>query len=63
MKLVSNVLEGMEGIHILYIIGLLLFIVLFIIIFVRTMRRPAAEMNEIKESILIENDQDESKTS
>ena len=63
MKLVSNVLEGMEGIHIFYIIGLLLFIVLFIVIFVRTMRRPAAEMKEIKESILIENDQDESKTS
>jgi len=63
MKLVSNVLEGMEGIHIFYVFGLLLFIILFIVIFVRTMRRPAAEMNEIKESILIDNDQDESKTS
>jgi cbb3-type cytochrome oxidase subunit 3 len=63
MKLVSNILEGMESIHIFYVIGLLLFFILFIIIFVRTMRRPAAEMNEIKESILIENDEDESKTS
>lgn len=63
MKLVSNILEGMEGIHIFYVIGLLLFFILFIIIFVRTMRRPSAEMNEIKESILIENDDDESKTS
>jgi hypothetical protein len=63
MKLVSNVLEGMESIHILYVIGLLLFIVLFIIILIRTIRRPAAEMNEIKESIFIENDQDESKIS
>ena len=62
MKLVSNILEGMEGIHIFYVVGLLLFIALFIIIFVRTMRRPAAEMNEIKESILIDNDEDESKT-
>ncbi len=63
MKLVSSVLEGMEGIHIFYVIGLLLFIILFILIIVRTMRRPAAEMNEIKESILIDNDPDESKTS
>lgn len=63
MKLVSSVLEGMENIHIIYVIGLLLFIVLFLIILIRTIRRPAAEMNEIKESILLENDQDESKTS
>lgn len=63
MKLVSNVLESMTGIHIFYIGGLLLFFVLFILIFVRTMRRPAAEMDEIKESILMDNDTDESKTS
>lgn len=56
-------MEGMENIHIIYVIGLLLFIVLFLIILIRTIRRPAAEMNEIKESILLENDQDESKTS
>ncbi|RLE06444.1 MAG: hypothetical protein DRJ13_00160 [Bacteroidetes bacterium] len=62
MKMVSNILEGMVGIHIFYVIGLLLFLILFIVIVVRTMRRPAAEMNEIKESILIENDPDESKT-
>ena len=49
MKLVSNVLEGMEGIHVLYVISLLLFMVLFIVILVRTLRRPAAEMNEIAE--------------
>ena len=58
----SNILEGMEGIHIFYVIGLLLFFILFIVILVRTLRRPAAEMNEIKESILIDNDPDESKT-
>ena len=62
MKMVSNILEGMVGIHIFYVIGLLLFLILFIVIVIRTMRRPAAEMNEIKESILIENDPDESKT-
>ena len=62
MKLVSSVLESMTGIHIFYIGGLLLFFILFILIFVRTMRRPAAEMDEIKESILIDNDPDESTT-
>lgn len=60
--MVSNVLENMTGIHIFYIGGLLLFFILFILIFVRTMRRPAAEMDEIKESILTDNDPDESKT-
>jgi hypothetical protein len=52
MKLVSNLLESMPGIHIFYVIGLLIFISLFIIIFIRTMRRPAAEMKEYSESIL-----------
>lgn len=62
MKLVSDVLEGMEGIHVFYVVGLLLFLALFIIILVRTLRRPKAEMNEIKESILSDDDTDESKT-
>lgn len=58
----SSVLEGMTGIHIFYVIGLLLFFILFIVIFVRTMRRPAAEMKKIKESILFDNDPEELKT-
>jgi len=60
MKLVSNLLESMTGIHIFYVVGLLIFLILFIVIVIRTMRRPAAEMNEIKESILIDNDSEES---
>ena len=60
MKLVSNLLESMENIHIFYVAGLLIFFVLFIVILIRTMRRPAAEMNEIKESIITENDSEES---
>jgi len=51
MKLVSNLLESMTGIHIFYVIGLLIFISLFIIIFIRTMRRPASEMKEYSETI------------
>lgn len=63
MKLVSNVLESMTGIHIFYVVGLLIFITLFIIIFIRTMRRPAAEMNAYKESIFNENDPEGSEIS
>jgi len=63
MKMVSSLLESMTGIHIFYVIGLLLFITLFIIIFIRTMRRPASEMNAYKESIFNENDPEGSERS
>ena len=59
MKLVSDLLESLEGIHLFYIAGLLIFLSLFVIIFVRTMRRPAKEMNDIKESILADNETEE----
>ncbi len=59
MKIVSNLLENISGIQIFYVIGLLIFFVLFLIILVRTLRRPAKEMNEIKESILTDNDSEE----
>jgi hypothetical protein len=63
MKMVSSLLQSMTGIHIFYVIGLLIFITLFIIIFIRTMRRPAAEMNEYKESIFNDNDPEGSERS
>lgn len=56
MKIVSNLLEGIEGIQIFYIIGLLIFVLLFIVIFVRTMRMSNKDMDEIKNSILQETD-------
>ena len=59
MKIVSNVLENVEGIQIFYIAGLLIFVTLFIVIVIRTMRRPAKEMIEIKESILNDDDTEE----
>ena len=59
MKIVSNVLENVEGIQIFYIAGLLIFVALFIVIVIRTMRRPAKEMIEIKESILNDTDSEE----
>ncbi len=56
MKIVSNLLEDVEGIQIFYIIGLLLFVLLFIVIFVRTMRMSNKDMDKIKNSILKEKD-------
>lgn len=63
MKIVSNVLENIEGIQIFYIIGLLIFITLFIAIFIRTIRRSNNEMEELKNSILIDNNSDNNTTS
>ena len=59
MKIVSNMLEQIEGIQIYYIVGLLIFVTLFVVIFIRTMRRPDKEMEDIKNSILIENGSEE----
>lgn len=56
MKIVSNLLTSIEGIQIFYIIGLLIFVILFIVIFIRTMRIPNQEMEDIKNSILIDGD-------
>lgn len=58
MKIVSNLLENIEGIQTYYIIGLLIFFMLFIVILVRTIRRPNKEMDKIKNSILEDNDSD-----
>jgi len=59
MKIVSNLLENIEGIQIYYIIGLLIFVSLFIVISIRTWRMPKSEAERIKNSILNENDADE----
>lgn len=56
MKIVSNLLESIEGIQIWYIIGLLIFVVLFIAIFIRTLQRSNNEMHELKNAILIDDD-------
>lgn len=63
MKIVSNVLENIEGIQVFYIIGLLIFFVLFLIILVRTLRMPNKEMEKIKNSILKDNESEDIITS
>ena len=63
MKIVSEVLTSIEGIQIFYIIGLLIFVALFIVIFIRTMRMKNSDMEEIKNSILMDGESEEITTS
>ena len=48
MKIVSNLLENIEGIQIYYIVGLLIFVILFIVILIRTIRMSNKEADEYK---------------
>jgi tellurite resistance protein TehA-like permease len=59
MKIVSNLLENIEGIQIFYIVGLLIFVTLFIVITIRTIRMPKQEAEDIKHSILNDNETEE----
>lgn len=63
MKIVSELLTSIEGIQIFYIIGLLIFVTLFIVIFIRTMRMKDSDMEDIKNSILLDGESDDSTTS
>jgi hypothetical protein len=56
MKIVSNLLENIEGIQIYYIVGLLIFVTLFIVITIRTIKMPKKEVEKIKNSILNDNE-------
>ena len=57
MKIVSSVLQEINGIQIYYIVGLLIFVVLFVYIFIRTyFLTPRAELTSIKESIFDEDE-------
>lgn len=52
MKLISNLLETIEGIQNWYIAGLLIFFFMFILFVIRTLRQPKKEMEDIKNAIL-----------
>ena len=52
MKIVSNLLENIEGIQIYYIVGLLIFVGLFVVIAIRTYKMSNKEADIIKNSIL-----------
>jgi TM2 domain-containing membrane protein YozV len=59
MKIVSNLLENIEGIQIYYIVGLLIFVILFIVITIQTIRMPKQEAEKIKNSILNDTEQED----
>ncbi len=52
MKIVSRILENVDGIATFYNVGLLIFVGLFIVIAYRTYKMPKEEIEEIKNSIL-----------
>jgi hypothetical protein len=60
MKLISDLLQSIEGIEIWYIISLLIFFVMFILFVIRILKRPRSEMEEIKKSILNDHAESES---
>ena len=63
MKIVSNLLTSIEGIQIFYIVGLLIFVVMFIVIVIRTMRLKNNDMDAIKNSILSDGESEDFLTS
>ncbi|MBT3208951.1 MAG: hypothetical protein HN704_14555 [Bacteroidetes bacterium] len=54
MKIVSDVLENIAGIQTYYIVGMLIFLFLFIVIVVRTYSTPNSEMSNRKNAIFDE---------
>ena len=63
MKIVSNLLTSIEGIQIFYIVGLLIFVVMFIVIVIRTMRLKNNDIDAIKNSILSDGESEDFLTS
>lgn len=59
MSFVSGVLNGVDGIQYYYIVGLIIFMTLFIVILYRTIKIPRKDLMKFKASIL-ENDELES---
>ena len=52
MSFVSNVLNGVNGIQYFYIVGIFIFIGLFIVMIYRTIKIPKKDLTKIKSSIL-----------
>lgn len=56
MKIISNFLKEINGIEYYYIAGLLIFMTLFVIIFVKTYRTSNSKMDELKNIVFDEKD-------
>jgi high-affinity Fe2+/Pb2+ permease len=52
MSFVGGVLDGVEGIQYFYIVGLLIFMTLFMVILYRTVKIPRKDLVKFKTSIL-----------
>lgn len=52
MGFVAEVLSGEKGIHIYYIIGILIFVALFLVILYRTVKMRKTDIIDYKTSIL-----------
>jgi len=52
MSFVGEILGGIEGTRYFYIVGLLLFIALFIVMIYRTIKMPKKDVIQFKTSIL-----------
>jgi preprotein translocase subunit YajC len=61
MKLISDLMQSIEGIEIWYIISLLIFFVMFLLFIIRILKKPRSEMEKIKNSILNDHVESESK--
>lgn len=57
MGFVGKVMDGVEGIQYYYIAGIIIFIVLFIVILIRTIRIPKKNLEEFKTAILDDSDE------
>jgi len=57
MKIVSNVLEDIEGIQMFYVLGLVIFLSFFIGVLIRTYKMSKTEADHIRYSILEEDDE------
>ncbi len=58
MKIVSNILENIEGIQLFSILGLLIFVSFFVGVLIRTYKMPKEEADYIRNSILEEDAED-----
>ncbi len=56
MGFVSEVLKGVKGIEWYYIIGIAIFITLFVIVVYKTIRTPKSDLKKYKNSILEDDD-------
>jgi preprotein translocase subunit YajC len=60
MKIVSDLLQSIDGIEVWYIISLLIFFFMFLLFVIRILKKPRKEMEEIKNSILNDHVESES---